>query len=219
MKRVVGIFLCLLVIAGMTGCSNNKSGISYENRVAASDVYTEIEGECSCYYGSQEDVLAMLEHGTGIVFLTWSDCPWCHKMIQYVNDAAEGAGLNVMVYDIYEDREGETKFYKQVVEVLSEELDEADAYDENGKLRIYVPDVVFVTSGKIIGHTNETSMLSGEWEDIDAAIEEYWDSYALNGQTRNYNLRKQLADWCCDVCEELEKIESRGCQACPVTKK
>ncbi len=43
-------------------------------------------------------------------------------------------------------------------------------YDNEGDKRIYVPDITFVLNGKIIGHDNETSVVT----EADGTPEEYW---------------------------------------------
>ena len=216
LRKISCIILAILMLL-LAGCSDGKEGPKNSEKIPVTDTY-EIEGECKIFYASQDDILSMLKHGTGIVFLSWKDCPWCHKYISVLNDAVQNFDVEVLYYDIYEDRESGTDFYNEVIKILEPALDEVNAYDASGKPRVYVPDVTFVSSGKIIGHDNESSMISEEFDDIDAAIEEYWSTVQDNGQTSEYNLKKRLTDWCCEICAALKEIESRGCTSCPATK-
>ena len=215
-RKSTCILLAILMLF-LTGCSGVKEGQKTGEKIPVSDTY-EMEDECKIFYADQDEILSMLKHGTGIVIFSWKGCPWCHKYISILNEAVQNFDTEILYYDIYEDREEGTDFYNEVVKILEPALDEVGAYDASGKPRIYVPDVTFVSSGKIIGHDNESSMISEEFEDIDAAIEEYWAKVQDNGQTSEYNLKKRLTDWCCEICAALKEIESRGCTSCPATK-
>ena len=206
MKKFVGIIAAILSLMLLfSGC---------EERTKEGDIrkkYPELSSDTQLVFANKDDVLAMLNHGTGVVFFTWEECPWCRKYIQFVDTVSKDFDIPVLCYDIYEDREGDTDFYKDVVEILSSGLDETGAYDAAGKLRVYVPDVSFVVKGEVIGHDNQSSMLSS---DLD--IDDYWDELEENGQSRVYNLRKKLCAWGEEVCKALDEIGSRGCSKCSV---
>ena len=188
------------------------SGCEGQGRVGdiAKD-YPELNEDTPIAYASKDDVLSMLRHGTGIVLFSWEDCPWCQKYIQFVDDTARDFNIQVLCYDIYEDREGDSEFYKEVIKILSTSLEESGAYDAAGKLRVYVPDVSFVVKGEIIGHDNQSSMLSS---DLD--IDGYWSEPEENGQSREYNLKRKLCNWGEEVCQALDEIGDRGCSKCSV---
>ena len=80
--------------------------------------------------------------------------------------------------NIKEMRKQETDEYKKLVEILSDYLE----VDENGVKRIYVPDAYFVKDGKIVGHNNSMSTLSG----VD--VKEYFN------ETRRKELKTQLIE-------------------------
>ena len=90
-----------------------------------------------------------------------------------------------------------------------ENLGEVGAYDAAGKPRIYVPTLAYVIKGEIAGFDNETSM-----NDSNIDINTYWAETAENGQTREYNLKRQMCIWSSEVCEALAEINARGCNEC-----
>lgn len=129
--------------------------------------YTKIDQDNIFVYRDLEDIIDILKHGTGIVYLGFPECPWCQAYVPYLNEVAKKQGFDtIYYYNIKEDREKNTKAYQEVVSILDEHLD----YNNEGKKRVFVPDVTFVQEGKIVGHDNETSMISDE----DMTPEKYW---------------------------------------------
>lgn len=189
-----------------------------EKLEALKDIREDYKGlgeDCVLAYASQEDVKDLLEHGTGVVLFTWTGCPWCQKYVEYVNTAAILADADeVLCYDLYEDREAGTDFYKFVVEKLGTALDEAGAYDADGKLRVYVPDVAFVVKGEVVANDNETSMIpEGEGDP-----ETYWDEIEEDGVTKGSKFLDKLSGYFCKVCEGLDEVNHRGCDSCKAVR-
>ena len=88
-------------------------------------------------------------------------------------------------------RSNNTEKYQKIVNLISEIL----PYDENGNKRIYVPQVVFVKNGKIIGGDNETSY------NVEGTPSEYWTSETIaNLKQKLTNLIKVSELNYCSTC-------------------
>lgn len=214
MKKLLLSILVLLLLTGCTN-SNNPSKEEETKKEYVSKEYEEIVDECVIYYANKEAILSMLKNGTGIVFLSWNGCPWCHGYINYVNSTALEADLDVMYFDIYEDRNNNTDFYKEIVDLIKDYVDSyayvtngetKAAYDADGNVRIYVPTVIYVVKGEIIGMDYQGSMES----DWDNNGDNFW-SENINGVSRSQALLENMRQWSNKVKEVRKEIEESGC--------
>lgn len=129
--------------------------------------YTLVGDDNVFVYRSEEEVIKMLEHGTGVLYLGFPECPWCQSYVKYLNEVAEEVGVEkIYYYNILEDRANNTEFYQKVVSLLGDNLQ----YDEEGNHRVYVPNVSFHVNGEIIGNDCETSLDTKGFSSPD----EYW---------------------------------------------
>lgn len=116
--------------------------------------YTTVSRDNVFVYRTGEEILDILEKGTGVVFLGFPSCPWCQAFAGYLSEVANEKGLDVIYYyNIEKDRAENTELYQKLVSFLSAYLQ----YDDEGKERIYVPNVTFVSDGGIIGNDFQTS--------------------------------------------------------------
>lgn len=105
-------------------------------------------------YRSINEITNILKNGTGVIYLGFPECPWCKAYIPMLNDVAASKGLDKIYYfNILEDRKNNTDEYKEIVSILRDYL----RYDDEGNKRIYVPAVIAVNNGEIIGFDDETS--------------------------------------------------------------
>lgn len=129
--------------------------------------YTEVGEDNVFVYRSAEDVIKLLKHGTGVVYLGFPECPWCQTYVKYLNEVANEVGIDkIYYYNILEDRTNNTDVYKEIVSLLEEKLE----YDDEGNPRIYVPNVSFHINGEIIGNDMETAKDTKGFE----KPEDYW---------------------------------------------
>ena len=107
-------------------------------------------------FATYEQVLLQLKYGTGVVAFGFPACPHCHNAFPVLEKAFREmnmdryAGLRgrILYYDIFNDRQENNERYLTIVEYLKDFLQT----DANGNPRIFVPDVYFLASGKIIGN-------------------------------------------------------------------
>lgn len=132
-------------------------------------------------YRSLDEINKILENGTGVVYLGFPECPWCRGYIPYLNEVAINEHLDKIYYfNILNDRKNNTSSYKKTVQLLNDYL----KYDNEGNKRIYVPAVIAVNNGKIVGFDDESSLDTKGYE----TPEEYWKNEDLDG------LKKRLSD-------------------------
>lgn len=162
---------------------NNTDNIKFSKE------YTSVSKDNIFVYRSKEEIINILEHGIGIVYLGYPECPWCMAYVPLLNEIAKNEGIEkIYYYNIREDRKNNTEFYQKVVSILNDYLN----YDEEGKKRIFVPNVTFVKEGKIIFNDNETSLIS------EGTPSEYWTEEKKT--LFNEKFRKNINELLDDVC-------------------
>lgn len=145
-------------------------------------------------YKNAEEIIKVLENGTGIVYLGYPECSWCQEYVIHLNDLAINLSVDKIYYfNVYEDRKNNTDVYKKLVELIGDQL----LYDNEGNHRIYVPDVSIVKDGEIIGHDNETSKDTKGFSNA----KEYWSE-------------KRIEDFKKKMQKEILKIADTVCTSC-----
>lgn len=182
---VFGVLLILLLLISVYFIFIKKEN----DNIKFSKEYNSVTKENIFVYKTKEEILNILEHGTGIVYFGYPECPWCMAYVPLLNEIAMNEGIEkIYYYNIKEDRKNNTEFYQKVVNILNDYLD----YDQEGKKRIFVPNVTFVKNGEIIFNDNETSLISG------GSPSEYWTDEKKN--LFNEKLRNNINILLDDVC-------------------
>ena len=123
-------------------------------------------------YATSKEIVEKIENGTGLIYLGFKQCPWCRNAINvldYINTS------EILYLDMLEERdkyevvdgklvktENGTEEYKKLLTLLDSILDDYVVEDENGnkfnieEKRIYVPLVIGVKNGKIVGYHSDT---------------------------------------------------------------
>lgn len=138
----------------------NRDKIFYKNTdsIKIYEEYNALEKDNVFKYIGVEDAIDFLKSKTGIIYFSFPECPWCQAYTPILNDVAKENNIDtIYYYNIKEIRQNNTKEYQQIVDLTKDYLYD----DDNGNKRVYVPDVYFVVEGKIVGHNNDTSTISG----------------------------------------------------------
>ena len=181
---VLVIVLCLLV------CFFIKKDKVSDN-IKFSKEYTSISEDNIFVYRSKEEIINILEHGTGIVYLGFPECPWCAAYVPYLNEVAKDNDVEkVYYYNILNDRKDNNDNYKKLVEILKDHL----RYDEEGNKRIYAPSVIAVKDGEIVGFDDETAADTKGYK----TPKEYWENEDLEGLKTK--LAKMFEDTKTNIC-------------------
>lgn len=153
--------------------------------------YTSVTEDNVFVYRNIEEVINILEHGTGVVYLGFPECPWCTAYVPYLNEVAKKADVDKVYYfNILNDRKDNTDNYKKLVDILKDYL----KFDEEGNKRIYAPSVIAVKNGEIVGFDDETAWDTKGYK----TPEEYWQNEDLEGLKKK--LAKMFEDTETNIC-------------------
>lgn len=158
MKKIImwillGAFIVLSTMFIYKSCTKNET-----DNVKFSREYSKVNKDNVFVYKNIDEIIEIIENGTGIIYFGFPECKWCQAYVPYVNEVAKDTGISeIYYYNIKEDRKNDTKEYKKIVELLNNYL----LSDDNGNKRVYVPDITVIKNGEIIGHNNETSVVEG----------------------------------------------------------
>ena len=191
MKKRMSILLVFLLLLSLTACKekitdNQKFKEEYP-KVSEYNVFT---------YRNSDEIIKILEHGTAVVYLGFPECPWCQAYVPILNEVADVEGLEkIYYYNIYNDRKENTDAYKKMVDILSEKLQ----YDNEGNKRIYVPSIIAVSDGEIIGFDDETSYDTLGFD----KPEDYWDDDRVKSlKLKLSEMIGSIVDNKCTECNE-----------------
>ena len=182
---LIGVIIFLLV-------GNNKEEENVLSDAARfSQEYTLVDENNKFVYADIDEVIDILEDGTGIVYLGFPECKWCQQYVVYLNEVAKDRGISkIYYYNIREDREKNTKDYQKIVSLLKEYLEE----DEDGNPRVYVPAVTFMSNGKILGFDDETAYDTKGYDDPS----EYWTDKTVENLKDRLNSYLDKSNMCFD---------------------
>lgn len=186
------IILFSIVILGAVGIFiyANKDSKETDSQKFAKE-YNTVSTDNVFTYRSMQEIINILKRGTAVVYLGFPECPWCREYVIHLNEVAKTAGINKIYYkNILNERKENTEQYQEIVEILSEYLQ----YDEEGNKRIYVPAVIVVKEGNIIGFDDETAWDTKGYKDP----KEYWAKENLPGlKEKLANLFNQISSSAC----------------------
>ena len=129
--------------------------------------YSKVSDNNPFVYRNIDQIINILEKGTGVVYLGFPECPWCQAYVPYVEEVAKKVGIDKVYYfNILEDRKNNSEKYQKIVKILNEYLPN----DEEGNKRVFVPALITVKDGKILLFNDETSLDTKGYE----KPEDYW---------------------------------------------
>lgn len=132
----------------------------------------EIPKDNPIKYSNADEIVNVIEKGSGVIYFGYPECPWCRSAVPSLLSAAKEAGIETIYYmNLKEERDKKTvddngtittekeasDDYKKLLKALDKYIDDYIIEDIKGNKintntkRIYVPVVVFVKDGQIIG--------------------------------------------------------------------
>ena len=166
-NKILVMGLLLIAIVG-TLLIYNSCAKKEEDNIKFSKEYTSVGEKNVFTYRALDEIINIMEKGTGVVYLGFPECPWCNAYVKYLNEVALEVGIDkIYYYNILEDRKNNTEGYQKVVAILKDYLQN----DDEGNPRIYVPNVSFHIQGKVVGNDYETSKDTHGLSNPD----EYWN--------------------------------------------
>ena len=201
------ILLCVLSMFMLTACSSTSNttestpSVTSTPKVNVMADYEKVEEDNVFYTKDQDSVMKLIEHGTGVVYLGFKECPWCQAYAPYLDEVSKEYDLSVLYYDILNDRKENTEFYQNLVEPIGKQGEDITGYDNDGNARIYVPLVLYIVNGEIIGYDGESNQLSTD----DISVEDYWTEERVSA------LKEKLGSFSETVKNAQEENNSQGC--------
>ncbi len=163
---IIIVILIAIIIFLLVGNKNEEQTVKSDAE-KFSEEYTLVDKDNKFRYANIDEVIDTLEDGTGVVYLGFPECKWCQQYTVYLNELAKDRNIpEIMYYNIREDRQDNTKNYQIIVNILKDYLPE----DEEGNPRVYVPAVIFMSNGKILGFDDETAYDTKGYDEPS----EYW---------------------------------------------
>ena len=193
MKKKILLIIPIIFALLLTACAKEEKETDAE--IFAKE-YTQVTEDNYFVYRTSEQIIKILENGTGVVYLGFPECPWCQSYVKMLNEVADIEGLEKIYYlNILEDRKNNTEDYQKIVEILKDHLQ----YDDEGNKKIYVPAVIVVSKGEIIGFNDETSYDTKGFENP----EDYWTEEEIFDLKLNLtDMINQVLDNKCTDCNE-----------------
>lgn len=170
------ILTLLIVVISLSGCSIKKvDDLSQAEKFAKE--YSVSKDNPFKYVGIDE-VLEIFKSGTGIVFFGNSDNELSRETVKLFTEAIDNSNIknnDVYYYDPVIIRDDGTDEYFELLSLLDGYLNK----NENEEEYLYLPDVYFIKSGKIIGHNNEAAFMTinNDEYSIDKVKDNLIDSY------------------------------------------
>jgi len=176
-------------------CHGKGNQISDSERFALE--YPLVGADNIFVYRNADETADILEKGRGIVFIGFKECPWCQLYAVFLHDVALETGIDKIFYcDIQEDRESNSESYRRIADILSGRLQ----YDDEGRPRVYVPDVSIVSRGRIIARDFETSKETLGYN----TPQEYWNDERVNALKERLRagigILQQIISYSCNAC-------------------
>lgn len=191
MKKKLILIIPIILTFILVGCKEKE----LDSQKFAKE-YTTVTEDNYFVYRNNEEIIKILEHGTGVIYLGFPECPWCQAYVPFLNEIADVEGLEkIYYYNILEDRKNNTETYKKIVDIIKDYL----RYDEEGNKRIYVPAVIVVSDGKIVGFDDETSYDTKGFE----LPEDYWTKEEKSELKKN--LTKMISEIVNNQCTDCNK--------------
>ena len=127
MKNWLCVILCLM----LAGCGNTSVEPSSSSSPLMED-YTELEENLVFKVGDHDSVEKMLAHGTGVIYFSFPECPWCQKYTPLLQNIAEKADMEVLYYNIYVDKSENKEWYDAIATMIEEKNPEISRHDNDG---------------------------------------------------------------------------------------
>lgn len=170
---IIGVILVVLGLILSYFFLIKKDDNKESDREKFKSEYTNVTSDNPFVYRNVDQIINILEKGTGVVYLGFPECPWCQAYVPYVEEVAKKVGIDKVYYfNIKEDRKNNTEEYQKIVKILDVYLPN----DDEGNKRIYVPAIIVVQNGKIIEFDDETSKDTKGYK----TPEEYWKNENLD---------------------------------------
>jgi hypothetical protein len=164
-KLLVGLVMIIL----LTGCRIERIRESEKADTFVADY--GIKNNHIFVSATANDVINILERGTGIIYFGYPESPFCQEIVKILNEISKQNNIEEIYYlNTKELEETNPSAYQRILSLVSDYL---YYEDDNGNKILYLPDVYFVKNGNIIGNHISTNLIhdelvhkEGKWIDL-----------------------------------------------------
>lgn len=172
-KTVLSILMALFMLVSVSACAQTDFATEYaalNGRITGDGLHmhaqVQLPEDNPFRNADFKDVIAVLEGGTGVIYLGFPECPWCRCLVPALQDAhfRSGAQDNILCFNAQEMRDvcslsedgsiivekEASAEYKQLVDLLYDHLKPYEGLNDPSIRRIYFPTTVFVREGEIM---------------------------------------------------------------------
>lgn len=128
---------------------NKNSGVCSSKEICSSDVGKDADKFNEI---TMDEVLKLLkkEHYSGILYFGFTNCPWCIEAMPILEQVADNTNTSVK-YVKTRNEEGKLLYSEKQKNELYEYIGEYMTKEKNGNIILYVPLVITIKEGEIIG--------------------------------------------------------------------
>lgn len=160
--------------------------------------YSGVNEDNVFVYKNVDEIIKIMENGTGVVYLGYPECPWCGEYVKYLNEVAKEVGIEKIYYgNTKKIKEEDMDKYHKLITLLSGHLQ----HNDEGEEWIYVPNVSFHIDGKIVGNDYETSKDTHGLKDP----KEYWTEKEIKDLKKNLKKPMEKVQEALSVCTDCNK--------------
>jgi len=157
-------------------------------------------------YASFDEIMEVLDSGTGVIYFGFPECPWCRNAVPVLIDAAKEMEIDTIYYfnahemrdvkelkndEIITTKEGSKEYY-ELVEAMDEVLEPYEGLEDESIKRLYFPTMVFVMGGKIVDAHIST---------VDSQIDPY-KGLTKEEEEELFSIYKEAINKIYGVCDE-----------------
>ena len=202
LRGMIYLILFTILIWGFIYLGKKDFSTNISDAELFSKEYKAVSSDNPFVYVTSSDVLDILKNKTGIILVGFQSNAWMQEYVKQLYPILRDNNIKkVYYYDVLEDRKENTEFYQTLVNIMNEQGDDITGYDNDGNARIYVPLVIYVVKGEIVGYDSETSQLSTD----DISVEDYWTEDKVQA------LKDKLSAYSEKVKTVQDENNSQGC--------
>jgi len=206
-RNIVILFLIVILGLGVGGYfllkdkdDDNRNQIEEKQTDAerfAAD-YEEIDEDNVFVYKDVDEIIKIMENGTGVVYLGYPECPWCQEYVKYLNEVAKEVGIDKIYYgNTKKIKEEDMDKYHKLISILSGHLQ----FTDEGEEWIFVPNVSFHIDGKIIANDYETSKDTHGLKNP----KDYWNDDEIKDLKKKLSASMKKVKEALEVCTDCNK--------------
>ena len=160
-------------------------------------------------YKKEDEIINIIENGTGLIYLGYPKCPWCRNAVNVLQKVSAKEIYYLNMYDLRDEykivngvltkNKNGSKGYYKLLKLLDSVLDDYEIEDNGVKYstkekRIYVPLVVGIKDGKIVGYHMDTVDLKDNQSPMDLLDKKQQEKLLEIYENINISVNSEICD-------------------------